>query len=432
MDRSRVIATFLVSEASTVGDPRSSPVDLELTRLVGHAPRTVENSKLGWSLALAAAVGGLLAGCHNLALDGDPAATRADALERALEPVRAKHAPDPHLDLFRVGAARAGGGFALTGEVASASAKADALAAARAAGFDVVDRIAVLPDPALGEATWGLVCLSVATGREHPEHQAELGTQELLGHPLRVWKRSGNWYWVQTADRYFSWMEEDSFQRCTGAEVEAWNRSPLLLVTVFEERLLEKAEPDAEPVADVVLGGLVKKTGDLGDWCQVELPDRRAGYLPKRSVADYATWRQSRQATPEAIERTARSLLGRPYLWGGNSPRGLDCSGFTKFVFFQNGLALDRNASHQARQGTEVPLDAEQSRLRKGDLLFFGRRASDGRPARVTHTAIYLGDRLFIHASGRVRINSLDPASPIRDEYRMRTLLQARRILPTE
>lgn len=384
------------------------------------------------SLVLAAALAVLCAGCNGLSPAREQPAAPSAALERALESVRAKHAPDPHLDLFRVTAAREDNRLVLTGEVASASARADALTAVRAAGFVVADRIAVLPDPALGEATRGLVCLSVATGREQPEHKAEMGTQELMGHSVWIWKRAGLWSLVQTADRYISWMEEGSFQRCTPADVEAWNASALLIVTTFEDRVLEGPDPHAQPVSDVVMGCLVRRIGETGDWYRVELPDHRGGYLPRKSAEDYAAWRQSRWATPENIERTARSFLGRPYLWGGSSPKGLDCSGFTKLVFFLNGISLDRNASHQARQGAAIPLDPGLSTLEKGDLLFFGRRAGEGRPERVTHTGIYLGDRLFIHASERVRINSLDPTSPIRDEHRIRTLIQARRVLPPE
>lgn len=310
--------------------------------------------------------------------------------------------------------------------------KAAPVAAEPVAGVNAADddAIATAPESALGETSSGLVCLSVASGREQPEHQAEMGTQELMGYPLRVLRRSGMWYLVQTSDRYASWMEDGAFRLCTAADVEAWNGSTLLMVTAFDDRVLERPEADAQPVTDVVMGGLVRKIGEADDWYRVELPDRRTGFLPKTAAQDYAAWRQSHHATPEAIERTARSLLGRPYLWGGNSTKAFDCSGFTKFVFFLNGISLERNARQQARQGVEVPLDPGLTHLKKGDLLFFGRRGVDGGPGRVVHTGIYLGDRLFIHSSERVRINSLDPASPLRDEYRIRTLLSARRLLP--
>ena len=129
----------------------------------------------------------------------------------------------------------------------------------------------------------------------------------------------------------------------------------------------------------------------------------------------------------ESIEKTAKSLLGVPYLWGGTSTKMLDCSGFTKTVYFLNGVDLLRNASHQWRQGTPVEPGKKLENLRKGDLLFFGRR-NDGKP-KVTHVGIYLENGLFIHSSGLVHISSLDPDSELRDEARIRGLLGARRIL---
>jgi cell wall-associated NlpC family hydrolase len=72
------------------------------------------------------------------------------------------------------------------------------------------------------------------------------------------------------------------------------------------------------------------------------------------------------------------------------------------------------------------------SRIQKGDLLFFGRRPRRGGPERIFHVGIYLGDKLFIHSSDWVHISSLDPDSPIRDENGIRTLLRARRVLPSQ
>jgi cell wall-associated NlpC family hydrolase len=201
-------------------------------------------------------------------------------------------------------------------------------------------------------------------------------------------------------------------------------------VTAFEDCILERPAADAQPVSDVVICDLVRKTGEDGDWYKVELPDERTGFLPKKAATDYVAWKQARHATPENIERTARRFIGRPYLWGGNSPKGFDCSGFTKTVFYLNGIDLQRDSSKQAGEGVAVPLDKDLSQLKKGDLLFFGPSARRGRPERVVHVGIYLGDKLFIHSSEMVHISSLDPQSPIRDGNRIRTLLRARRILP--
>jgi cell wall-associated NlpC family hydrolase len=261
-----------------------------------------------------------------------------------------------------------------------------------------------------------------------------MGTQVLMGEVVRVWKRSSSsaysWYLIQSPDGYLSWMQRGTFARCTREQAEAWKSGPLLVVTATEDCVREQPQADAQAVSDVVVRNLVRKAGEAGEWYRVELPDGRGGFLPKAAAEDYGAWKQGRQATAENIERAARRFLGRPYFWGGNSPKGFDCSGFTKTVFGLNGIELLRDSSKQAEEGVAVPLDAELSQLRKGDLLFFGRRARGGGRERVSHVGIYLGDKLFIHSSERVRIASLDPESPIRDENRIRSLLRARRVLP--
>lgn len=380
---------------------------------------------------VAAALLLLLIGCAHVEHGARPVpGGKAGAAECAVQEVKNRFAPDHYLAVFHVQVQEDGNRVVLTGMVDSAEARAEAELAVKRAGFDVVNRITVLPSPELGDATWGIASVSTANARELPAHGAELGMQVLMGHVVRVWTQTNGWYLVQSADRYLSWATRGSLVRGTQAQMAAWTNSPLLVVTAFEERVLELPQPAAQPVSDVVTGCLVKRTGEEGDWFKVELPDQRTGYLPRSAAVDYAAWQRTRQPTAEAVERTARTLLGRPYIWGGNSPKGLDCSGFTKLTFFLNGVALDRNASHQAKQGVAVPLDADLSQLRKGDLVFFGTRARQGRPERVTHVGIYLGDKLFIHSSDLVRINSLDPDSPISDARRIRTLLSARRVLP--
>jgi len=389
--------------------------------------------KKKWFVLLPLAVfGWILASCAHT---GSNVAARqtdsAEAVLRIIQELKARFAPDDHLAVFNVQAKPEGHRTILSGEVDSTKARSEILAAVRRAGLDVTDRIIVLPAPGLGDASWGISRLSVANAREQPGHGAELGMQILMGHVLRILNQSNGWYLVQSADRYLSWATRGSVIRCTEAEVEAWNNSSLLLVTEFEDRILERPDTDAQPVSDVVTGCLVRRIGEQGEWFKVELPDQRTGYLLKRATTDYAEWKRTRQPTPEAIERTAKTLLGRPYLWGGNSPKALDCSGFTKLVFFLNGVELNRNASHQAQQGTEVPLDPAYGQLRKGDLLFFGSRARASRQEHITHVGIYLGNLLFIHSSEWVRINSLDPNSPISDARRIRTLIRAKRVLPS-
>jgi cell wall-associated NlpC family hydrolase len=369
----------------------------------------------------------LAAGCAA----SNPMKTAApQAVLEALQRVQDQFAPDGHLAIFEVKARQDGNTVVLQGQVDNPSARTAALAAVQAAGFRVSDRIEVLPEEDLGGRVWGVATLSLINLREKPGNASEMGTQSFMGNVLRVWKTRTNWFLVQTADRYLGWTEGGAFAAGTRQEAEAWQSAPLLIVTALEERILQQPSADAPQVSDVVQCDLVKRVGAEGAWFKVALPDGRAGYLPKSAAADYAGWQASRRPTPENIERTARSFMGRPYFWGCNSARGLDCSGFTKLVYYLNGIELNRNAAAQGRQGVDVPLGDGLKHLQKGDLLFFGRPGRGAGGEKITHVGIYLQDKLFIQSSILVHVSSLDPASPLSDRRRIRGLLCARRVLP--
>lgn len=381
-----------------------------------------------WTLLPIVVVACHVTGCatRNAYRDETAIAPLADEL-RVL---KNRFAPDGHMAVFTVGVEPLRSGLILTGEVDRIETCMEVLSTAKRLGVKVENRIRVLPDAALGETNWGITTLSVANGREGTGHSSELGTQTLMGDVVRVLKRQGRWLYVQTSDHYLSWMESGSLKLATREEADEWNRSPLLIITELEGTVREAPEPDAPPISDVVIGCRVNQAGETGDWFKVALPDGRSGYLAKVSATDFAIWKTSRQPTPENIERVGRQFIGRPYLWGANTPRGLDCSGFTKLTFFLNGIELHRNASQQARQGVEVPLDPDFSQLKKGDLLFFGFEGRNERRGRISHVGIYLGDKLFIQSSQRVRISSLNPESPLADQGRIRGLIKARRVLP--
>jgi len=163
---------------------------------------------------------------------------------------------------------------------------------------------------------------------------------------------------------------------------------------------------------------------------EAALPDGRRGFVRASEVQDYAAWKTSRTAAPDAIERTARRFMGVPYLWGGTSAKGFDCSGFVKTVLRLNGIEMPRDTDQQALEGTPVTLDAGFTQLKKGDLLYFRPAGTVSGPERITHVAIYVGNMEFIHASGLVWRNSLDPASPIYSESLLKRLVRARRVLP--
>lgn len=337
--------------------------------------------------------------------------------------------PDIHLAVFNVGVLTQRTTLTLTGDVDRAELRLAAVQAVARIGVHAEDRITVLPAKDLGDRVWGIASLSVASGRLVPDHKSEMVTQFLMGNAVHVLKRGRNWYCVKSLDGYVAWVERGALLVCTQEELASWDHVPRLIVTALEDAVLERPEPGAQPVSDVVIADLLQRMGEQGEWFQVRLPDGREGFLPKKAAEDYAVWRQERHPSRENLESAARMFLGRPYLWGGVSPKGLDCSGFVRLVYYLNGIELNRDAAEQAQQGREVPLDGGLDALKKGDLLFFGRDPSWGGPERIVHVGLYLGGNLFIQSSERVQINSLDPHSPLLDERRQRTLLRARRIL---
>lgn len=126
------------------------------------------------------------------------------------------------------------------------------------------------------------------------------------------------------------------------------------------------------------------------------------------------------QVRRDSVVTLARRLLGRRYIFGGTTPEGFDCSGFTKYLMRALGYELPRTAAQQAQVGREVPRDPSQ--LRPGDLLTFGRGG------RVTHIGMYIGNGRFIHASsgsGRIVEAQLDrqPNRLVRAWYGVRRLL---------
>ena len=113
------------------------------------------------------------------------------------------------------------------------------------------------------------------------------------------------------------------------------------------------------------------------------------------------------------------------------SSKGMDCSGFTKTVYFMNGLIIPRDASQQIQAGRDVDPELNFSDLLKGDLMFFGRKATDSSGQKVTHVAIWLGNDKgeFIHSSGRVKLGSIDPESQWYDPFNKNRYLGSRRYL---
>lgn len=314
----------------------------------------------------------------------------------------------------------------LKGETMFAGAKEEMLAIAGRYKSGVSDSILLLPDTVNNPFWQGLITLSVANLRIQPDHTAEMVSQAILGTPVLVLKRKDSWLLIQTPDRYLAWTEESSVALMKTEEINGWKQADRVIYRV-NAGWLYSSPAKTDVVGDLVNGSIVVKSGEEGLYYKILMPDGREGYIHKAEALDFDSWAGGISCTGEHICNTAESYMGIPYLWGGTSSRAADCSGFVQAVFFNNGLILPRDASLQGNYGSPVDLSTGTELLHKGDLLFFGQK--EGSSGRITHVAIYLGNSLYIHASGRVKINSLDSTRLNYDPYRKKSLIMARRMI---
>ncbi|PTX18356.1 SH3 domain-containing protein [Pontibacter mucosus] len=372
------------------------------------------------------ALGLLAAACT----PGKETATSANgAMEAHIEAVRQEYAPDKRVALFKIEQR----GNVLAGETNMPEAKQELLGKLKAENIAFVDSIQVLPDAELEGKTYGVITISVANLRSEPKHPAELATQATMGTPVNVLKKQRGWYLVQTPDKYLSWVDAAGVSLMDKASFENWQKSPKLLYTKPYGFAYATASATAGTVSDMVYGDVVALNEKQGNFYAVTFPDGRKGFIPAAESARYDEWVASRKPTGENLVNTSKQLMGLPYLWGGTSFKGVDCSGFTKTVYFMNGLVLPRDASQQVHVGELVDTSNGWDKLQPGDLLFFGSPAKDGKPERVVHVGMWIGgNQEFIHSAGRVRISSMNPQAENFDEPELKRFLRAKRITPED
>ena len=350
-----------------------------------------------------------------------PAANRANAI---LAEVKAQHAPDKRQDIFTLTATEApGGAITITGVCSEADAHQAAMEALGAAGIAVADSTTVLPSD-----RWALVRIPVASLRTGGAHAAEMATQAVMGTPVRVLESSGEFIRVQTPDGYIAYVPASSITKLTEGEMRAWRLAPRLVVTSpWQVTVFDSPESRGarNVVTDLVSGSIVEPAegGAVAGRTNIKLPDGRTGWAAADALTPIAEW-ASQPFDAELILDQAYSAMGAPYLWGGTSTKAPDCSGLVKVSYLANGRILMRDASQQATTGTRIEA-ADWRSCQPGDLLFFG-NATTGR---VTHVAIYERDGGYVHSSGRVKHNSVDPTSP---QYLATPFLHAVRIAGNE
>jgi hypothetical protein len=344
--------------------------------------------------------------------------TLADRIATAIEEVRVRHAPDPRLAVFEVMAAMEHGVLTLRGRI-SEPAAVEALHRSIALlddPLEIRDEVQRLPEEV--ERPFGLVRTAVAPMLAGPVVSEAAVSQAVLGQRLMVLCERGRWLHCRSADGYLGWVHRGYVHRLDAIGVEEWEMGIggvpgfSLGATVLDAggEVLARLPWGARVVLDG--GGRVRLPG--GGTGPVEgelvpLPD-----LPRRF-----------RRAPDAMPATAAHWIGAPYLWGGITPAGVDCSGLAQAVYRIHGFELPRDSDQQARTGEAVDPGPEFRALQPGDLLFFAEE-----PGRVSHVALSLGGSRIIHSSlgnGGVRRNDLAGGLGYERELR-RLFVTARRI----
>ncbi|WP_436416112.1 NlpC/P60 family protein [Petrimonas sp.] len=285
---------------------------------------------------------------------------------------------------------------------------------------------------AVGEKNRGVIYNSVEKLHATHSYSSETVTEVLLGMPVKLLDKKGGWRHVQTPEGYTGWVS-GAIEPMTEAELRRHNQKPKVVVTGLYALTYEKATVKSQTISDLVVGDMLTLKGTKGRFFHVVYPDGREAFIQKSDAKELEKWLKDIEFTPESIVKTARQFMGIPYVWGGTSSKGLDCSGFTKLVYFLHGIILQRDASQQVLNGKLIDETGDFSNVHPGDLVFFGSKATDENPKeRVVHVGIYIGNKRFIHASDYIQIGSFDPGDSLFDEYNSNRYLRTKRIIGEE
>ncbi len=249
-----------------------------------------------------------------------------------------------------------------------------------------------------------------------PRRTADVVSQAVIGSNLTELKKKHKWIQVQTPDHYSGWVEAKRVRALRNggyADGQAAQVSSLF-ANIYEEKDVTTHAPMVTVPFEARLELASNAAGNDERWLAVRLPDGRSGWIQRGDV----TLAPKTLTIPESIE-LAKRFLGIPYLWGGRSSFGYDCSGFTQMLVRSRGINMPRDADQQAVWDGSV--EVKRADLEAGDLLFFGESAQ-----KITHTGMYIGNGQFIHDTTHshpvVQISRLD------DEPWTNLLVAARRV----
>ena len=262
----------------------------------------------------------------------------------------------------------------------------------------------------------GVILKPVADMYSRPSEDADVVSQAIYGSNVAVIEQQAGWFRVRTADEYTGWTPSASLRRLgSGERPYAAAGRVAQVVTLFANLYSERDVTKHQPLYTVPFETRLEVIGEEnapGRWLEVRLPDQRTAWVQTGDV----TFEAKPLGIGELIEFSKR-FLGLPYLWGGTSTFGFDCSGFTQMLCRRRGVMIPRDANVQAQwPGTET---VDRIRLEPGDLLFFGE-------SKITHTGMYIGNGQFINATTHER--PVVQICDLADSFWAKQLLAARRI----
>ncbi|WP_196889716.1 C40 family peptidase [Aureivirga sp. CE67] len=227
--------------------------------------------------------------------------------------------------------------------------------------------------------------LSIIPMRDKPDDKSEMVSQILFGEHFKVIEQRKKWSKVRTAyDNYEGWIDNKQYEIISKETYNTLEKSPIHTSGELVDFIFDKDQN----LTTIPLGAT------LPNFENNQLSINDTTYIFEGKV------RSGSEVLRENIIKTAFLYLNSPYLWGGKTPFGIDCSGFTQMVYKLCGSKLLRDASQQATQGEALSFIEESD---PGDLAFF-----DNKDGKITHVGIIMKDNYIIHAHGKVRIDRLD------------------------
>lgn len=263
-----------------------------------------------------------------------------------------------------------------------------------------------------------MVIRNVVPVHIQPDDDSEQVTQTLMGQSVSILEDRGDWLRARMWDAYTGWVQ--SFN-VWPVDIPYASGGPLVQITDLCVDILEEPYHDAGIVTKVTLGVELVTQGELGHWLQLYLPDGSTGCIPAGSARFLGGCAGHTPVDTVQLLRTARRMIGIPYLWGGSSIFGLDCSGFVQLLYHTQGVSLPRDAWMQASDPQCLPVDRHD--LHPGDLLFFAKGLQSGND-RITHVGMALDAKSFIHSCGSMGV----VVTPLDNPYYSERYLQAGRI----